>query len=429
MVPSKDQHILIVGAGVFGLSTALHLVQGGYTNITILDREAVPSSHSAGNDLNKIVRAEYEDPFYTELALNAIQEWQTPFWSDFYRPTGYLLATSINAPQKARETIKKSFASIKDHPRFPAGSFSPVDSLNDIKKYIPELQGKMEGWSGYLNRYAGYARAAKALEYTAKICLGLGVKFITGEDGYATEILFGSEYKGKQVCVGVKTASGLVHTASRTILCLGAHVGTLLPNVTQQVTAKSWAVAHIQLSPEEVAMMEGCPVVNCRDLGFFFEPDEDTGLIKLSANGAGYTNITSNAGTQASVPTSSNEGIPKEDEELIRRLIQEAMPQFSRRELVNKFICWCGDTSDSDYIIDYVPRTIGLLVVAGDSGHAFKMLPVAGKWVQRVLEDGEQSIGRWRWKYGKEKSDDISWRVGQVKDIKDVEFSSPRSRM
>jgi sarcosine oxidase/L-pipecolate oxidase len=69
MVPSKDQHILIVGAGVFGLSTALHLIQGGYTNITILDREAVPSSHSAGNDLNKIVRAEYEDPFYTELAL------------------------------------------------------------------------------------------------------------------------------------------------------------------------------------------------------------------------------------------------------------------------------------------------------------------------------------------------------------------------
>jgi sarcosine oxidase/L-pipecolate oxidase len=66
---AKDQNILIVGAGVFGLSTALHLAQDGYKNITVIDRESVPSPFSAGNDLNKIVRAEYVDPFYTELAL------------------------------------------------------------------------------------------------------------------------------------------------------------------------------------------------------------------------------------------------------------------------------------------------------------------------------------------------------------------------
>jgi sarcosine oxidase / L-pipecolate oxidase len=66
---AKDQNILIVGAGVFGLSTALHLAQDGYKNITVIDRECIPSPFSAGNDLNKIVRAEYVDPFYTELAL------------------------------------------------------------------------------------------------------------------------------------------------------------------------------------------------------------------------------------------------------------------------------------------------------------------------------------------------------------------------
>jgi FAD dependent oxidoreductase len=68
-VPAKDDSVLIVGAGVFGLSTALHLARDGYTNITVLDRSPVPSPYSAGNDLNKIVRAEYEDPFYAELAL------------------------------------------------------------------------------------------------------------------------------------------------------------------------------------------------------------------------------------------------------------------------------------------------------------------------------------------------------------------------
>jgi sarcosine oxidase/L-pipecolate oxidase len=289
------------------------------------------------------------------------------------------------------------------------------------------LQGKMEGWTGYLNQYAGYARAAKAMKYTAKKCQEIGVRFVTGEDGHAVELLFESTGQGKKACIGVKTANAQVHNAATIILCLGAHIGTLLPSIIQQITAKSWAVAHLQLFPDEVAAMKGCPVVNCRDLGFFFEPDEDTGLIKLSANGAGYTNYMSTSGTQASVPTSSNDGIPNSDEELIRRLIQETMPQFSRRELVNKFICWCGDTSDSDYIIDYVPGTERLLVVAGDSGHAFKMLPVAGKWVHKVLEDGGQSIERWRWKDGSRGSNDISWRVGQVKDIKDVEISNLRS--
>jgi sarcosine oxidase/L-pipecolate oxidase len=70
---TRDSRILIVGAGVFGLSTALELARQGYTNVKVIDREAVPSPYSAGTDLNKIVRAEYEDPFYTELALVRIK--------------------------------------------------------------------------------------------------------------------------------------------------------------------------------------------------------------------------------------------------------------------------------------------------------------------------------------------------------------------
>jgi sarcosine oxidase / L-pipecolate oxidase len=70
MPSAKRDTVIIVGAGAWGLSTALHLHQAGYTDITVLDRaNAIPSPHSAAYDLNKIVRAEYEDPFYTELAL------------------------------------------------------------------------------------------------------------------------------------------------------------------------------------------------------------------------------------------------------------------------------------------------------------------------------------------------------------------------
>lgn len=67
---SKSSGIVIVGGGAFGLSTALHLTQAGFTNISIYEQDdQIPPRYSAANDLNKIVRAEYEDPFWTELTI------------------------------------------------------------------------------------------------------------------------------------------------------------------------------------------------------------------------------------------------------------------------------------------------------------------------------------------------------------------------
>jgi sarcosine oxidase/L-pipecolate oxidase len=67
---SKTSQIIIVGGGAWGLSTAMHLNEAGYLDITVFDRaEQIPSPYSAAWDYNKIVRAEYEDPFYSKLAL------------------------------------------------------------------------------------------------------------------------------------------------------------------------------------------------------------------------------------------------------------------------------------------------------------------------------------------------------------------------
>ena len=70
MAIDKTEPVAIVGAGAWGLSTALHLLDSGYRNITVFDQACeLPSPFSGAYDLNKIVRAEYEDEFYTELAL------------------------------------------------------------------------------------------------------------------------------------------------------------------------------------------------------------------------------------------------------------------------------------------------------------------------------------------------------------------------
>lgn len=64
---SHDQKIIVVGAGAFGLSTALWLARDGYWDITVFDRCAVDKNNydpsngcdGASADINKIFRATY----------------------------------------------------------------------------------------------------------------------------------------------------------------------------------------------------------------------------------------------------------------------------------------------------------------------------------------------------------------------------------
>ncbi|KAI0021323.1 sarcosine oxidase [Xylariomycetidae sp. FL0641] len=65
---------LILGAGVFGTSTALHLATTHPTaQITLVDRSprGAPARPAASWDWNKVVRADYRDPVYCRLALEA----------------------------------------------------------------------------------------------------------------------------------------------------------------------------------------------------------------------------------------------------------------------------------------------------------------------------------------------------------------------
>ncbi|KAK1993434.1 FAD dependent oxidoreductase [Colletotrichum falcatum] len=413
---TRHDPILIVGGGTFGLSTAYHLIKAGYTSITILEQgTSIPSVLSAGNDVNKIIRAEYEDPFYTELALQAISEWtNNPIFSPHYRQTGYLLANSAAAPDKTKRTLQKSLESIRTHPAW-TGRIGAIRNRDDIIQAAPALDGPMEGWEGYFNSFAGYAHASNALKALCEYVKDRGVDIYTGEE------VASLVYDGDQ-CLGACTMSGKEFKAAATILTLGASLGKLLPLVKRQITAKAWSVLHIQLQPEEADKLKGIPVTYARDLGFFFEPEPGTGILKLSPSGGGYTNYSTVTGL--SLPLKNNDFVPEADQQKVRRLLQETLPRLADRPFVDQHICWCADSADSDYVIDAVPGRSGLFVATGDSGHGFKMLPVIGEWIKNLIENGSQDIPRWRWKEGSDAGNNVSWRAGEVLDLKKLGFSN-----
>ncbi|KAK2690678.1 hypothetical protein QWA68_010503 [Fusarium oxysporum] len=421
---NKDSSILIIGAGTFGISTAYHLAKRGYTNITCIDRHPWPSLDSAGHDLNKVMRTEYDEPLYTRLALEALDAWRNPEWHDVFFETGRI--TTTTGDKKAESFLEKSYENLKRAGK--AQNLELISGRDEIVKRVPQLKNAVgiENWKGLYNSLGGWVHARKALEKWAFQSEKMGVKFISGLGGTMT----GLERDTSGSFTGIRVASGEVLHADHYILSTGVASPQLLPELSQQLWSKCWTLGHIQLTDKEAAEWKGVPVIDNYELGFMFEPDPDTKLIKICDNNPGYqyqkgTFVDENGKTtHYSIPRYSSDhpqdGIPREAEIAIRKFINTVMPQFSDRPLLDARVCWCTDSPDAHWLIDRHPKHKDLLLATGDSGHAFKMFPIIGKYIADALEGHETGL-RKEWAYGGRVAKPTSHRPDtEIKDLRDV---------
>ncbi|KIW16107.1 hypothetical protein PV08_06158 [Exophiala spinifera] len=490
---SPETSIYIVGGSVFGLSAALHLSHAGYKNITVFDRAAsLPSPYAASNDLNKIIRAEYgvghaEDDFYTELALRAVEAWKAPDdvggWRSCYNEVGYFRVASsarkLGAVQRDMDYFtKQRTPTNSDNLWFPDNSFQAIQSPRDIHAAAPQLKNVDFGkqWRGYLNKHGGYALASQAIQLAHRRCVYLGVKFVLGEDGHITSLV--TDSMRSQSVTGVRAASGAVHShppgqPSLTILCMGAHLPRVLSAAASQVTAKAWSVAHLELTESEAKALAGVPVMNFSELGFWMEPlfvkeredgtesvehvQNDTPglqnrsrkeksdgkyLLKFACHGGGWTNFQNVEATPngtrrvpCSVPPTNATSLvpPAVDDAQLRRLVKASLPaSLHERPFVRTSMCWCADTTSSDFVVDFIPGYRNLILAGADSGHMFKFLPTAGEWVSELLRTGYQKNSRWKWKTSEAEGENgrgtVAWRGGNVRDLRELQ-SHGKSRV
>ncbi|KAM0195655.1 hypothetical protein ACHAPA_008100 [Fusarium lateritium] len=427
----KSEPILVVGAGAFGLSTVHHLLKAGYKDITVLEKdEEIPSRWSAANDLNKIVRAEYEDPLYQDMTVKAIEAWQTPLFAPHFHQVGFIHCVSGNAPKEALDTLNRFRTAAERDPRLRP-HVVPLNTQKDIADAAWQFKdSSFPGWNGYLNKFDGYAHSGNALRSFFQATRAQGAKFILGAAGTVAEIVYEKTASGRKA-KGVRTTGGLFYPARLVVVSVGAAGAKLVPEIGKQLVAKSWSVAHLHLTDDETSALRGIPVTYARDLGFFFEPDPKTNLLKLCPMGGGFINTDPKSGV-SHAPTDPKDSafLPEGDNKQLRELVRQTLPQFADRPFVKKSLCWFADTVNSDFIIDYVPNTSSsVLLLSGDSGHGFKMFPIFGEWVKSLLESeaGEQPVERWRWK-NKASNDGkgdwggaVSWRLGNSKELIDIQ--------
>ncbi|CDK26269.1 unnamed protein product [Kuraishia capsulata CBS 1993] len=390
---TKDSAILIVGAGTFGLSTALDLARRGFSNVTCFDKYECPSPIAAGNDSNKMVEYEYYAPEETphpgdRMRLESLELWKTdPIFNPHYHPVGFIYAASSKA------TLDEKTERVQHLLKHEYRDYEYLDTPEKFKKHIPVLTGDLPGWRGYfLNQDDGWLEARNAFVSTFRECKRLGVKFTFGADGDIGGLL---EEEGN--ALGIVTKNGKQFRGDRIVITAGANAISVL-DFKDQIQAKCFTLAHIKVTEEEAEKFKGLPVMFNFEKGFFFEADENL-EIKICNEFPGYTNLDSEG---RSVPFFTEE-IPVEAEEGVRQYLRETIPEFADREFVKTRSCWCTDSPNRELILSEHPDYSNVILGTGDSGKSFMLMPVIGKYISRLVEAGtagltEKDAQFWKWR-------------------------------
>lgn len=360
---TKLQPIVIVGAGLFGLTTALELQSRGYTRITILDRYLPPVPDGSSVDISRVIRTDYNDSLYSRMAHEAQELWMSKY-KDFYYPCG----TLILAETKSHEYIEKS----KKILRGLGDEFVDFESEIGIQTHHPAVPGDLSGMAGYSNPHGGWVNASAAIASLAARCSSVGVSFVTGSRGKVLSL----KYAGNSV-VGVIVASGPAIVASKVILATGAWT-CRITDLSHTAISTGQPVGFIQLTPAEAFRLRDMPVCINLSSGFFCFPPSPTHILKVARHGFGYENCIA---IDPAIPGSAKVSSPKMDsncatagyipadaDRALREGLKLFLPDFANRPWLHRRLCWYTDTANGDFIVDHHPQLAGLFFATGGSG-------------------------------------------------------------
>ncbi|KPM41442.1 hypothetical protein AK830_g5141 [Neonectria ditissima] len=358
--PSKDAPVIIVGAGVFGLSLAYELAaHRGYENITVLDRYMPPVPDGSSVDVSRIIRSDLERVEKPRLG-GAL-----PRSRLHYHEAGFLMLS-------ARDSRYMKQYRDAQKPKPPVDVFEAHEVQQQVKTRYPGVQADLKGATAFHNSIGGWAHARDAIQGLATRCGLAGVSFVTGARGTVVAL----ERAGSRIA-GVETAAGTRLFCDVVVLATGAWTSSLVPDdVGLDMLAVGQPVGFIQLSPGEAKRLSAMPV-----------------MLKLARHGFGYaTRVDVGDGRVVSSPklrenNAASGYLPDDAEQALREGAKSFFPEFGSRPWANLRMCWYTDTPTSDFIVDYHPTQEELFFATGGSGHAFKfLLPVIGTQVADCFE-------------------------------------------
>lgn len=387
---ASDNSVLVVGAGIFGLTAALELQHRGH-QVTVADPGPVPHPLAASNDISRMVRMDYGvDGLYSSLAADAVDgwhRWNARWGRDLYHEDGFLLMTSV--PMAAGSFEQDSYSLLTDR------GFR-------LEKLLPgDLSRRYPHWNsdhyidGYFNPRAGWAEAGVITASLAQDAANAGVSIVTGFS--ASGLL----EEGNRVS-GAVSSDGTELRAEWVVLSAGVWTPILLPDLADRM----WPVGQpiFYFKPDDPGSYRspsfppwGADIPRSGWYGF---PANDDGVVKVANHGPGRP-----------VHADAERVTGPEQEAHCRDFLAQSLPSLASLPFLGTKMCLYCDTWDGDFWIGRDPERQGLVVSTGGSGHAFKFGPVLGGLTADALEGTENLYSeRFAWRsLGEIKSEDIRY--------------------
>jgi glycine/D-amino acid oxidase-like deaminating enzyme len=370
--------IVIVGAGVFGLTAAWELSVRGW-QVAVIDPGTVPRREAASTDISKVVRADYgDDALYTamgEAALKGWDGWNERWGETLYHEDGFLLLSADELQPGGFEYESLALLEQRGHrverlrvglrtTRFPAWS---------LEQY-PD---------GYFNPRAGWVESARVVGRLALEAQAAGARIF--ENTECDRLL-----EGEACVVGLQTADGRELRADVVLIAAGAWTPALQPTLGDVMWATGQPVVHFRVDNPAAWQAPRFPVwgADISRTGWYGFPALDDGTLKMANHGVGRR-----------VHADDPRVVPPAEIERFTAFVRGHLPALAGAPIVASRLCLYCDTFDGDFFIAPDPERAGLVVAAGDSGHAFKFAPVLGAVIADVIEAKPNPwAARFRWR-------------------------------
>lgn len=377
MAPSR---IVVVGAGVFGVTAAIELARRGH-RVRLLDPGPLPHPLAASTDISKLVRMDYgSDDDYTRLAMEAIPIWRE--WNEtlgpFFHETGILFLTE--APLEERPFERESFERASR-----LGLRPDRLSREAIRARFPAFSERYV--DGYFNPAGGWTSSGRVVSALAARARDTGVEL---HEGVAFERLL---ERGARV-FGVRAADGTEHEADVVLVAAGQWTPHLLPFTKPFFRSDGMPVWWLRPAPEDAALFTPPRLTGfCADItatgwyGFPLHPEE--GVVKVANHGPG----------REMHPESPERVVLPEETAALRAFLAGALPALAAAPIVHTRVCLYCDTWDGHFWIDHDPEREGLVLATGGSGHGLKFAPVLGALIADIVErEPNPYAKKFRWR-------------------------------
>ncbi|RMD41944.1 hypothetical protein DV735_g3173, partial [Chaetothyriales sp. CBS 134920] len=409
MAASGKHSYIIVGAGVFGVSTAYHLIKKyPDASVTIVDRDAydAESRVAASWDWNKVVRADYDDIVYCQLALEAQDVFKSDdLWKPYFHETGIYWICRTDYAQE----VVNNYKALGRKADLAA---VPVDQAR--KLYDGLFEGAdYDGVTEVLvNKTSGWVAAGDVLRAVTKESLRLGVKYVVAEVS-ALQV----DHNGR--CTGIKTVAGETLTATHVILSTGAYTPKLL-----ELSAAASGVKDLVAGDRIVAGGITTGMTKLDDTSY-------ERFARMPVGVQGYK-IVDGPFIGSLPPTPERElkwWVKDYAQWDISRRLKEDIDYASKvfygdegakwkKEKLR--VCWDAFTTSSDFIISPHSAAKGLYVATCGNFHGFKFFPVLGKYVIQMLEGTLDPTLVQKWSWDRERPDSSGFADYPRFELKDL---------